>query len=124
MGAAAVRAGHAIGYIGAGTVEFLLDRDGRVLLPRGEHALAGRAPGDRGVTGLDLVELQLRVAEGEPLPFGQDDVRLDGHAFEARLYAEDPATDFLPAIGRIALWQPAPLAGVRYDRAASRWARK
>jgi acetyl-CoA carboxylase biotin carboxylase subunit len=115
MGAAAVSAGKAIGYTGAGTVEFLLDRDGQFYFLEVNTRLQVEHPVTEAITGLDLVELQLRVAEGEPLPFGPDDVRLDGHAFEARLYAEDPAVDFLPAIGRIALWQPAPLAGVRYD---------
>ena len=115
MGAAAVNAGKAIGYTGAGTVEFLLDRDGRFYFLEVNTRLQAEHPVTEAVTGLDLVELQVRVAEGDPLPFGQDDLRLDGHAIEARLYAEDPAADFLPATGRVALWAPAALPGVRYD---------
>ena len=66
-------------------------------------------------TGLDLVALQIRIAEGEPLPFRQEDVRLGGHAIEARLYAEDPAAGFLPSVGRIEVWRPASGEGVRID---------
>ena len=72
-------------------------------------------PVTEAITGLDLVELQGHVAQGEPLPFDASALRLDGHAFEARLYAEDPAADFLPATGRVVIWEPAPLLGVRYD---------
>ena len=67
------------------------------------------------VTGLDLVREQLRVAQGEPLGFGQDDVTLTGHAVEVRLYAEDPANGFLPAAGPVAVWQPAAAPVVRFD---------
>ena len=115
MGAAAVAAARAIGYTGAGTVEFILDRDGRFYFLEVNARLQVEHPVTEAITGLDLVELQIRVARGEPLPFRQDDLRLAGHAVEARLYAEDPAADFLPATGRIAIWQPAPLPGVRYD---------
>ena len=115
MGAAAVSAGRAIGYTGAGTVEFLLDREGRFYFLEVNTRLQVEHPVTEAVSGLDLVELQLRIAAGEPLPFAQDDLRMEGHAIEARLYAEDPSADFLPATGRIALWQPAALDGVRYD---------
>ncbi len=115
MGAAAIGAGRAIAYIGAGTVEFILDRDGQFYFLEVNTRLQVEHPVTEAITGLDLVELQVRVAQGEPLPFDQDDLRLEGHAVEARLYAEDPAADFLPATGRLALWQPAPLPGVRYD---------
>jgi acetyl-CoA carboxylase biotin carboxylase subunit len=115
MGGAAVKAATAIGYTGAGTVEFLLDRDGQFYFLEVNTRLQVEHPVTEAITGLDLVELQVRIAEGERLPFRQQDLRIEGHALEARLYAEDPAADFLPAIGRIALWQPAALPGVRYD---------
>ena len=115
MGAAAVAAASAIGYTGAGTVEFLLDRDGQFYFLEVNTRLQVEHPVTEAITGLDLVELQVRIAEGEPLPFRQQDLRIEGHAVEARLYAEDPTADFLPAIGRVVLWQPAALPGVRYD---------
>jgi propionyl-CoA carboxylase alpha chain len=115
MGAAAVAAGKAIGYTGAGTVEFILDGEGNFYFLEVNTRLQVEHPVTEAITGLDLVELQVRIAQGEPLPFTQGDLQISGHAVEARLYAEDPANDFLPAIGRIALWQPAPLPGVRYD---------
>ena len=115
MGAAAVAAGKAIGYTGAGTVEFILDRDGNFYFLEVNTRLQVEHPVTEAITGLDLVELQVRVAQGEPLPFDASALRLDGHAFEARLYAEDPAADFLPATGRVVIWEPAPLLGVRYD---------
>ena len=106
MGAAAVRAAEAIGYRGAGTVEFIVDGAGG-LRPDGfwfmemNTRLQVEHPVTEAVTGLDLVEWQLRVAAGEPLPLGQDDIPLNGHAFEARLYAEDVPKGFLPATGRL-----------------------
>jgi len=115
MGAAAVAAGKAIGYTGAGTVEFLLDRDGEFYFLEVNTRLQVEHPVTEAITGLDLVELQIRIAQGEPLPFDQDGVRISGHAVEARLYAEDASADFLPATGRLALWQPAAIPGVRYD---------
>ncbi|HSQ00270.1 MAG TPA: biotin/lipoyl-containing protein, partial [Candidatus Dormibacteraeota bacterium] len=77
-------------------------------------------PVTEAITGLDLVELQLRVAEGEPLPATLAGLAIDGHAIEARLYAEAPARDFLPATGRLALWQPPALPGVRWDSGVER----
>ncbi|MHA7873960.1 acetyl/propionyl/methylcrotonyl-CoA carboxylase subunit alpha [Roseivivax sp.] len=106
MGAAAVRAAEAIGYKGAGTVEFIVDGSGG-LSPDGfffmemNTRLQVEHPVTEAVTGLDLVEWQLRVAAGAPLPLGQDEIPLQGHAFEARLYAEDVPKGFLPATGRL-----------------------
>jgi acetyl-CoA carboxylase biotin carboxylase subunit len=117
MGAAAIAAAKAIGYYGAGTVEFLLDGDGQFYFLEVNTRLQVEHPVTEAITGLDLVEWQVRIADGEPLPLTQDDVQVRGHAIEARLYAEQPAADFLPATGRVAFWDPAPLPGVRYDSA-------
>ncbi|EAQ01792.1 methylcrotonyl-CoA carboxylase, alpha subunit [Pseudooceanicola batsensis HTCC2597] len=107
MGAAAVRAAEAIGYAGAGTIEFIVDgSDG--LRPDGfwfmemNTRLQVEHPVTEAITGIDLVEWQLRVAAGEPLPKRQEDLGIAGHAFEARLYAEDVPAGFLPATGRLA----------------------
>ncbi len=106
MTEAAVKAAKAIGYSGAGTIEFIVDGS-QGLRPDGfwfmemNTRLQVEHPVTEAVTGIDLVEWQLRVAAGEPLPQSQDQIRLDGHAFEARIYAEDPAKGFLPAIGTL-----------------------
>jgi propionyl-CoA carboxylase alpha chain len=115
MGAAAVAAARAIGYVGAGTVEFILDRDRGFFFLEMNTRLQVEHPVTEAVTGLDLVRLQLAVAAGEPLGFAQEALVLDGHAVEARLYAEDPANDFLPATGLVTLWAPAEVPGVRWD---------
>ena len=151
MGAAAVAAARAVGYVGAGTVEFIVEPDGPRAAPRrpeqantpsgGSEAqpsvgvgrfyfmemntrLQVEHPVTEAITGLDLVEWQLRVAAGEPLPVAQDDLRIDGHAIEARICAENPEADFLPATGTLHVLRtptatqferPAIANGVRID---------
>ncbi len=107
MGAAAVRAAEAIGYAGAGTVEFIVDasdglRADRFYFMEMNTRLQVEHPVTEAITGVDLVEWQLRVAAGEALPMAQDELVIDGHAFEARLYAEDVPKGFLPATGTLA----------------------
>ncbi|MBK6741249.1 MAG: acetyl-CoA carboxylase biotin carboxylase subunit [Haliea sp.] len=115
MGAAAVTAAQSINYRGAGTVEFLLDEQGKFYFLEMNTRLQVEHPVTELITGLDLVALQLQVAQGEPLGFTQGDVTLTGHAIEVRLYTEDPSQDFLPTSGPVDLWSPPSGTGIRVD---------
>lgn len=115
MGEAAVAAAKACAYVGAGTVEFLLDASGTFYFLEMNTRLQVEHPVTELITGLDLVEWQLRVANGEQLPLQQHELTLTGHAIEVRLYAEDPRQDFLPQTGQVLRWQPANLPNVRID---------
>jgi 3-methylcrotonyl-CoA carboxylase alpha subunit len=116
MGQAAVNAAKAVGYVGAGTVEFIANQDGSFYFMEMNTRLQVEHPVTEMITGLDLVEWQLRVASGQPLPLTQKQLEIDGHAIEARVYAEDPDKGFLPSTGRLVhLIQPSESDSVRVD---------
>ena len=122
MGETAIKAARSVSYEGAGTVEFLLNDDGKYYFLEMNTRLQVEHPVTEMVTGLDLVEWQIRIAQGEHLDLEQQDVKFSGHAIEARLYAEDAANDFLPATGKIEKWippdkSPDGFARVRVDSA-------
>ena len=114
MGEAAVAAARAIDYVSTGTVEFLV-QDGEFWFLEMNTRLQVEHPVTEAITGLDLVHEQLRIAEGEPLGYGQGDLGITGHSIEARLYAEDPGNDFLPTTGEVVDWTPSTSSNVRFD---------
>jgi len=116
MGQAAANAAKAVGYVGAGTVEFIAHQDGSFYFMEMNTRLQVEHPVTEMITGLDLVEWQLRVASGQPLPLTQEQLEIDGHAIEARIYAEDPDKGFLPSTGRLVHLVPPPESdSVRVD---------
>ena len=115
MGAAAVTAARAVGYVGAGTVEFLLDANGAFYFLEMNTRLQVEHTVSEEVTGLDFVAMQLAVAAGRPLDMMQNDVAICGHAIEARLYAEDPASGFLPSSGRLVRCEIGAVEGLRVE---------
>ncbi|HIH84767.1 MAG TPA: ATP-grasp domain-containing protein [Candidatus Thalassarchaeaceae archaeon] len=115
MGDAAVAAAAAVDYAGAGTVEFLLAPNGSFYFLEMNTRLQVEHPVTECITGVDLVEQQIRVASGLPLPFTQEDLTIRGHAIEVRIYAEDPSQGFLPATGPLAVFRPPEGPGIRLD---------
>lgn len=115
MGEAAVNAAKAANYYNAGTIEFIVDHNLDFFFLEMNTRLQVEHPVTEQITGLDLVKLQIKIAEGEPLPFKQEDVRINGHAIEVRVYAEDPANNFLPDIGTLQTYKRPQGHGVRVD---------
>jgi pyruvate carboxylase subunit A len=115
MGEAAVRVAQSCDYVGAGTVEFLLDEKLDFYFLEMNTRLQVEHPITEMITGIDLVEMQIRVARGEQLPFQQADLSIKGHAMELRVYAEDPMNNFLPSVGTLTKYRPAKGEGIRVD---------
>jgi propionyl-CoA carboxylase alpha chain len=115
MGEAAINVARSCGYYGAGTVEFILDEKLNFYFLEMNTRLQVEHPVTEMITGVDLVKLQIRVAEGEPLPFRQEDITMHGHAIEVRVYAEDPANNFLPDIGTLQTYIRPQGNGIRLD---------
>jgi propionyl-CoA carboxylase alpha chain len=115
MGEAAVKVAKACDYLGAGTVEFLLDADHNFYFLEMNTRLQVEHPVTEMISGLDLVELQIRVARGEALAIKQEDLKIQGHAMELRVYAEDPMNDFLPNVGFLSKYQLPEGEGIRVD---------
>ncbi|TDF99239.1 acetyl-CoA carboxylase biotin carboxylase subunit [Paenibacillus piri] len=118
MGEAAVRAAKAVNYSGAGTLEFLLGSDGQFYFMEMNTRIQVEHPVTELVTGIDIIKEMIRIAEGDPLSFRQEDVRIDGWAIECRINAEDPDRNFMPSAGQIQFYLPPGGFGVRVDSAA------
>jgi propionyl-CoA carboxylase alpha chain len=115
MGEAAVNVARAANYYNAGTVEFIVDGNLNFYFLEMNTRLQVEHPVTEQITGLDLVKLQLKIAEGEKLPFKQEDLKITGHAIEVRVYAEDPANNFLPDIGTLSTYRRPQGHGIRVD---------
>jgi propionyl-CoA carboxylase alpha chain len=115
MGEAAINVGKSCGYYGAGTVEFILDENLDFYFLEMNTRLQVEHPVTEEITGLDLVKLQIKIAEGEKIPFKQSDLKINGHAIEVRVYAEDPANNFLPDIGTLTTYKRPQGHGIRVD---------
>ena len=115
MGEAAINVAKSCGYYGAGTVEFIMDENLNYYFLEMNTRLQVEHPVTEEITGLDLVKLQIKIAQGEPIPFKQNDLSIHGHAIEVRVYAEDPANNFLPDIGTLQTYQRPQGHGIRVD---------
>ncbi|HFB99922.1 MAG TPA: acetyl-CoA carboxylase biotin carboxylase subunit, partial [Phaeodactylibacter sp.] len=115
MGEAAIQVAQACDYVGAGTVEFLMDADMNFYFLEMNTRLQVEHPVSEWITGIDLVEQQIKVARGEHLAFSQKDIKINGHAMELRIYAEDPANDFLPSVGSLEVYKIPQGENVRVD---------